>query len=104
MLVGRGRADGGVDDEEHGVGEVDGDLGLRGDGGVDALGVGLPAAGVDEGEAAVESTRPCTSTRSRVTPGVSSTTASRRPRMRLTSADLPTFGRPTIASTGSAGR
>ena len=43
-------------------------------------------------------------TRSRVTPGVSSTTASRRPRMRFTSADLPTFGRPTIAITGSAGR
>src|SRR3954447_16437349 len=40
-------------------------------------------------------------TRSRVTPGVSSTTASRRPMMRLTSVDLPTFGRPTIASTGS---
>src|SRR5664280_3527868 len=28
------------------------------------------------------------------------TTASRRPRMRLTSVDLPTFGRPTTASTG----
>ena len=43
-------------------------------------------------------------TRSRVTPGLSSTTASRRPRIRLTSADLPTFGRPTIAKTGRAGR
>ena len=41
-------------------------------------------------------------TRSRVTPGVSSTTATRRPTMRLTRVDLPTLGRPTIASTGSA--
>src|SRR6185312_16163319 len=39
-------------------------------------------------------------TRSRVTPGTSCTTASRRPRMRLTSVDLPTLGRPTTASTG----
>ena len=35
------------------------------------------------------------------TPGTSSTTASRRPRMRLTSVDLPTLGRPTTASTGT---
>src|SRR5512144_2347101 len=40
-------------------------------------------------------------TRSRVTPGTSSTTASRRPRIRLTSVDLPTLGRPTTANTGS---
>ena len=39
-------------------------------------------------------------TRSRVTPGTSCTTASLRPRMRLTSVDLPTFGRPTTATTG----
>src|SRR5919107_1622288 len=39
--------------------------------------------------------------RSRVTPGVSWTTAARRPRKRLTSVDLPTLGRPTIATTGS---
>ena len=39
-------------------------------------------------------------TRSRVTPGTSCTTASRRPRMRLTNVDLPTFGRPTTATTG----
>ena len=48
VLVGRGGADHGVDDEQHGVGQVDRDLGLRGDGGVDALRVGLPAAGVDD--------------------------------------------------------
>ncbi len=41
-------------------------------------------------------------TRSRVTPGMSSTTASRRPRMRFTSDDLPTLGRPTMATTGTA--
>src|SRR5687767_9006901 len=39
--------------------------------------------------------------RSRVTPGVSSTTAWRRPMMRLTRVDLPTFGRPTTATTGT---
>jgi hypothetical protein len=39
--------------------------------------------------------------RSRVTPGTSWTTAARRPRNRLTSVDLPTLGRPTIATTGS---
>jgi len=32
---------------------------------------------------------------------MSCTTASRRPKMRLTSVDLPTFGRPTIATTGA---
>ena len=40
-------------------------------------------------------------TRSRVTPGTSSTTASRRPIIRLTRVDLPTLGRPTTASTGT---
>src|ERR1700710_2336311 len=39
--------------------------------------------------------------RSRVTPGTSCTTASRRPSTRLTRVDLPTLGRPTIATTGS---
>ena len=52
-LVGRRRADHRVDDEQHHVGEVDRDLGLRGDGAVDALGIRLPPARVDEGEAAV---------------------------------------------------
>ena len=42
-----------VDDEQHDVAQVDRDLGLRGDGRVDAARVGLPAAGVDEREAAV---------------------------------------------------
>src|SRR5690349_10760361 len=39
--------------------------------------------------------------RSRVTPGCSSTMASRRPTMRLTRVDLPTLGRPTTATSGS---
>ena len=39
-------------------------------------------------------------TRSRVTPGVSSTMASRRPMKRLINVDLPTFGRPKIATIG----
>ena len=40
-------------------------------------------------------------TRSRVTPGVSSTIASRRPIKRLINVDFPTFGRPNIATIGS---
>ena len=40
-------------------------------------------------------------TRSRVTPGVSSTIASRRPIIRLTSVDFPTFGRPITATLGN---
>src|SRR5581483_3070921 len=43
------------------------------------------------------------SRRSRVTPGFCSTIASRRPTIRFTSVDFPTFGRPTIATTGIAG-
>ena len=39
-------------------------------------------------------------TRSRVTPGVSSTIASRRPINRLIKVDLPTLGRPKIATIG----
>ena len=51
--------------------------------------------------------RPChsptTSLRSRVTPGRSSTIASRRPRIRFIRVDLPTLGRPTMATTGRPG-
>ena len=39
-------------------------------------------------------------TRSRVTPGVSSTMATRRPTIWLKKVDLPTFGRPTMATRG----
>jgi hypothetical protein len=103
VLIGGGGADVDVDDEQDGIRQVDGHLGLGGHGGIDALGVGLPAP-----VSTTVKRRPSHSalyeTRSRVTPGVSSTTASRRPMMRFTRADLPTFGRPTIASTGSAGR
>ena len=41
-------------------------------------------------------------TRSRVTPGVSSTMAMRLPAIWLKKVDLPTFGRPTIATNGLA--
>ena len=41
------------------------------------------------------------SLRSRVTPGVSATSASRRPASRLNSVLLPTFGRPAITTRGS---
>ena len=43
-------------------------------------------------------------TRSRVTPGVSSTIASRLPRNLLMSVDLPTLGRPRIATIGKPRR
>ena len=36
-----------------------------------------------------------------MTPGTSSTTASRRPRIRLTRVDFPTLGRPRMARVGS---
>jgi hypothetical protein len=42
--------------------------------------------------------RAALSRRSRVTPGVSSTSATRRPARRLNKVDFPTFGRPTIAT------
>ena len=51
-LVGVGDADGRVDHEQHRVGEADRDLGLRGDPLGQAAGVGVPAAGVDDGEGA----------------------------------------------------
>ncbi len=51
-LVGVGGTDGGVDHEQHRVGLLDTQLGLGGDHGVDAEDVDLPAAGVDDLEAA----------------------------------------------------
>ncbi len=52
MLVGRRGAHVGVDDEEHGIRQIDGHLGLGGDRCVDATRVGLPAPGVDHREPA----------------------------------------------------
>ena len=49
----------------------------------------VPSAGFDGVE-----------TRSRVTPAVGSTMLIRRPASQLNSDDLPTFGRPTIATIG----
>ena len=40
--------------------------------------------------------------RSRVTPGWSSTMATRLPTVRLTKVDFPTLGRPTTATTGAS--
>ena len=47
--------------------------------------------------------RPSASRRSRVTPGVSSTSAILRPTSRLNSVDLPTLGRPTMATSDAHG-
>ena len=51
-LVGVGDADGRVDHEQHRVGQGDRDLGLGADRLGQAAGVGVPAAGVDDGEGA----------------------------------------------------
>ena len=51
-LVGVGDPDGRVHDEQHGVGQRDGHLGLAGDALGEPAGVGVPAAGVDHGEGA----------------------------------------------------
>ena len=91
-----------VDDEQDQVGLGDGSLGLLGRERLDAAGA---AAG----------TRPCrpgrtrrprhvasSSSRSRVTPGVSCAIAARRPNSRFTRVDFPTFCRPTTAIAGCA--
>ena len=93
---------GGVGHEHHEVGPADGDLGL------------LPDVGGELFVRARNSQPPVSITRnafpfhsasnsrrSLVTPACSSTTAALRRRMRLTSVDLPTLGRPTTATTGS---
>ena len=60
----RGRdADGRIQDEDDSVSEVDGDLGLLGDGAIQSLDVDLPAARVDEREVA---TRPFSGVRDAV--------------------------------------
>ena len=50
LLVDVGDADRGIDDEQHGVGDLNGNLGLGGDALGEAAGVGVPAAGVDDRE------------------------------------------------------
>ena len=52
-LIGRGWAYGCVNHEEHGVGELDRDFRLESDAQVYALGIWLPASGVDERELAL---------------------------------------------------
>ena len=93
-LVRVGGADPRVDHEQHGVREADGDLRLLGDLG----GQALRASASQPPVSTTVNVRPrqiaSYATRSLVTPGTSSTTASRLPRMRLTSVDLPTLGRP----------
>ena len=58
----------------------------------------LEAGGVDDAEARGRRAAPSPSRRSRVTPGRSSTSASFWPTRRLKRVDLPTFGRPTMAT------
>ena len=94
-----GRADGHVDHVHHDVGLTDRAFGLEAHLLRERLVGGDPPAGVDEHERSPVPV-PTSSLRSRVTPGSSWTIASRRPTMRLTSVDLPTFGRPTTATTG----
>ena len=87
--------------KQHQVGLGHGPLGLLAHLGVEGVAPGQPAAGVDQAEGdavplGVE--RPCGPGSPRAS---SSTTAARRPTMRLTSDDLPTLGRPATTTTGS---
>ncbi|CAM5712115.1 hypothetical protein SVIOM342S_00262 [Streptomyces violaceorubidus] len=100
-LVGVGGTDLGVHDEDDRVGGLDGVLGLGGDGGVDAQDVLLPAAGVDDLEAAA---RPLGLVGDAVAGGAAGLVLDDR----LTVADdavhegrLADIGRPTTARTGS---
>ena len=97
-----GDADRRVDDEQHRVGQRrPRSRPGRAICGRQPAGVGVPAAGVDDGEARGRSSRRRRTPGRGSRPGTSSTTASRRPMIRLTSVDLPTLGRPTTASTGT---
>ena len=95
-----------IDDEEQQIAGFQRDI----DFGVDLLGkVGIhlrpDAAGVDDGERRSRPSLQSAAMRSRVTPGMSWTIEMRRPARRLKSADLPTLGRPTMATVrGMGGR
>ena len=99
-LVGRRRPHRRVDDEDDRVRGAHRHRRLLGHQLLQTLCVGLPAAGVLHDEPPPRPQFASYDTRSRVTPGTSCTTASRRPRIRFTNVDLPTFGRPTTATTG----
>ncbi len=95
-----GQPHGRVDDEEDGVAART----SRSPPGRDALGRGrrrrLPAAGVDEAEGTA--VPPASATPAVAgDPGYVLDDRLRRPMMRLNSVDLPTFGRPTTARTGT---
>ena len=71
---------------------------------LDAAGAARRSRPCRPGRSAGRATSASTSTRSRVTPGMSCAIVSRRPNSRFTSVDLPTFCRPTTATRGSARR
>jgi hypothetical protein len=98
-----GDAHGDVGDQDEGVGLGDGLLALAADLLVErASRPGIqPPVSTRRKRCPVHSAS--TSLRSRVTPGSSSTMASRRPMMRLSSVDLPTLGRPMMATMGRVG-
>ena len=98
MPIGRRHPGARVDHEQDRVAIGERGFGLRahppGERGGVAL---LQAGGVDDREFEIAE-RASPSRRSRVTPGVSSTSASLRPTSRLNSVDLPTLGRPMMAT------
>ena len=104
LLVGGGEAGLDVRDRKMiTVRVLDGDLRLLAHEGQDlTVGGGLDAAGVHQDGRSVPRHSLSPYSRSRVTPGVSSTMDSRRPTILLNSMDLPTLGRPTIAIKGNA--
>ena len=99
LLVARRHARGRVDDEEHEIGLLDG---LRAPGRRSAGRTAPYRSGrrrpVSMRRNVVPDHSQRSSLRSRVTPGVSWTTAVRVDVRRLISVDLPTFGKPTIAT------
>ena len=98
--IGRSRAGARIDEKEHGVGLRQGSgrlrLDLRRKAFAIAIGLSSPAVSMTLNDRSPS--LPSPSRRSRVTPGRSSTSARRAPTRRLNRVDLPTLGRPTMAT------
>ena len=98
-LIRRHQAGAGVDHEQHDVRFFDRQQRLTGHARFNAVFGAIDTAGIDDDNSLPSiSARPYL--RSRVSPGKSATSASRVWVKRLNKVDLPTFGRPTSATTG----
>ena len=99
LLVARRDPDARVDDEEHEIGLRHGLARLFARSrGVIGVGSAMSTPPVSTSTKRLPVHSQTSSLRSRVTPGISCTTAARVSVRRLTSVDLPTFGKPTIAT------